>query len=438
MGEPLNLSSLTRVISGRTGIVKSLALFPKGATEPTPPYIYQSLLADCSDGVATHRLAGIGKADSREQAQFIALAESLERYCGIEASHGPFFRGSLADMTWTALDPTDCILYSARQYSTPGFRYAQFSPDQELFWVSGVDIRFGTPILVPAILVFLGRTWLHDDEYILVPTSNGLAAARDIHSATYYGLLEVIERDAFMISWLTFRPCRRINLPRGRDSLAAILSHYERFDVEIVLLDLTTDLPINVILTIAVSRKPGEPAAVVGLGASPNPSQAAYKATLEVCQGRAGGFTRYRLRPPTEKLRSFANVSDMMDHSALFSMRSMLSHLDFLISSSSDTLDLRDLPDFSTGNIRGDFTMCVDALADLGSSVLAVEVTTPDITSLGLSVVRTIVTGLQPLHFGYGEERLGGRRLFQLPVKLGYSSSHLTENDINRCPHPLS
>ena len=128
----------------------------------------------------------------------------------------------------------------------------------------------------------------------------------------------------------------------------------------------------------------------------------------------------------------------MMDHSALFSMRSMLSHLDFLFSSSSDTIDLRDLPDFSTGNIRGDFTMCVDALADLGSSVLAVEVTTPDITSLGLSVVRTIVTGLQPLHFGYGEERLGGRRLFQLPVKLGYSSSHLTENDINRCPHPLS
>jgi ribosomal protein S12 methylthiotransferase accessory factor len=54
-----------------------------------------------------------------------------------------------------------------------------------------------------------------------------------------------------------------------------------------------------------------------------------------------------------------------------------------------------------------------------------------------MRVVRTIATGLQPIHFGYGEERLGGKRIFQLPRILGYASMDSDESTLNRCPHPL-
>jgi ribosomal protein S12 methylthiotransferase accessory factor len=48
------------------------------------------------------------------------------------------------------------------------------------------------------------------------------------------------------------------------------------------------------------------------------------------------------------------------------------------------------------------------------------------------------VTGLQPIHFGWGEERLGGRRLFELPQKLGFAKETLSDMELNPYPHPLA
>jgi ribosomal protein S12 methylthiotransferase accessory factor len=73
-----------------------------------------------------------------------------------------------------------------------------------------------------------------------------------------------------------------------------------------------------------------------------------------------------------------------------------------------------------------------------GCTTLYVDLTTPDIRDYGLSVVRAVATGLQPIHFGWGEERLGGRRLFELPQKLGFTKGTLSEKELNPYPHPLA
>ena len=54
-----------------------------------------------------------------------------------------------------------------------------------------------------------------------------------------------------------------------------------------------------------------------------------------------------------------------------------------------------------------------------------------------LPVARALATGLQPIHFGHREERLGRRRLFEVPARMGYGSGPRTEDDLNPCPHPL-
>jgi ribosomal protein S12 methylthiotransferase accessory factor len=242
-----------------------------------------------------------------------------------------------------------------------------------------------------------------------------------------------------MVSWLSRRPCPRVDYSRQQGLLATIRSHYLHFGIEVVVFDLTTDLPVYVMMAIAVDRGGARPAAVVGLGASLDPTFAVEKAVLEVCQARPGEATKYRLKPPQERLRTFEDVRDVMDHSALFSMPHMLGELDFLLAPAPvGEVKLEELPDHSTGSARGDVQLCVDALADVGSKVIYVDVTTPDVAPLGLRVIRTIATGLQPIHFGYGEERMGGRRVFELPMRLGYSPRPLTEADVNPCPHPLA
>jgi ribosomal protein S12 methylthiotransferase accessory factor len=70
--------------------------------------------------------------------------------------------------------------------------------------------------------------------------------------------------------------------------------------------------------------------------------------------------------------------------------------------------------------------------------VLYVDLTTPDVKDYGLHVVRVLATGLQPIHFGFGEERLGGRRLFEVPQRMGYTAEPRDVSDLNPCPHPLA
>jgi ribosomal protein S12 methylthiotransferase accessory factor len=49
-----------------------------------------------------------------------------------------------------------------------------------------------------------------------------------------------------------------------------------------------------------------------------------------------------------------------------------------------------------------------------------------------------LITGIQPIHFGHGLERLGGRRLYELPWKAGFTERPTSETSLNACPHPLA
>ena len=73
-----------------------------------------------------------------------------------------------------------------------------------------------------------------------------------------------------------------------------------------------------------------------------------------------------------------------------------------------------------------------------GYRVAYAELTTSDVAPYGIHVARAIATGLQPIHFGWGEERFGGRRLFELPYQLGFAPAVRTETDLNPCPHPMA
>jgi ribosomal protein S12 methylthiotransferase accessory factor len=97
-----------------------------------------------------------------------------------------------------------------------------------------------------------------------------------------------------------------------------------------------------------------------------------------------------------------------------------------------------DLPNPSAKHAAHDLEHCVRAMTDKRHRVAYVDLTLADVREYGFHVMRVIATGLQPVHFGHGQERLGGRRLFELPAQLGLAVAPRTEADLNRCPHPLA
>ena len=80
--------------------------------------------------------------------------------------------------------------------------------------------------------------------------------------------------------------------------------------------------------------------------------------------------------------------------------------------------------------LLADATAVSTRIAATGHRPLLCELTTPDVAELGLAVVRAVVPGYHPLVSGHRYRALGGRRLREVPRRLGYRAGD------NPLPHP--
>ena len=173
------------------------------------------------------------------------------------------------------------------------------------------------------------------------------------------------------------------------------------------------------------------------MGCDLNPQVALNKAIFEYCQARPSESRRYAQNPPQGRLTSYEQVKTFEDHPAFLCMPENSWEFDFL-SIGGERRKLDDLPNPSRGTVEADLETCVAALSATGHRVAYVDLTTPDVAYAGMRAVRTIAAGLQPIHFGFGEERFGGGRILQAAKLLGFAEAARGVNDLNPCPHPLA
>jgi ribosomal protein S12 methylthiotransferase accessory factor len=423
------------LVSPRVGLITDLSPQYRGPEEPVPPYLYTSTLAhfDFRPAPRQERL-NAGKGRTEEEAKLSALGEAVERY---SAYHWDFKRTWIGLPEGGAITPADCVLFSEEQYRLEHWRYRRWAPNIETTWIRGVELPSGDSVALPAALVYLVQpTPRIEDQYTAV-TSNGLAAGSTLTHAILGGLYEVIERDALMITWLNRLPATEIETPEFGCQSASIIRHYRRFGVTVRLLKLATDqLPV-VVMAVADDRDEGRPARVIGMGCDIDPFVACDKAMFELCQARPSQSSHFREKPPAGRIQTYQDVVDLDDHPAFHSLRENLHEFDFLCEGNHRTsLAEMDRPEF--GDTEVTLAQVVGRLRDSGARVAYAEITTEDVASAGFHVVRAIATGFQPIHFGWGEARLGGRRLFNAPMAWGMANQPSVQDALNNCPHPLA
>lgn len=381
-----------------------------------------------------------GKGLTLAQAKVGALGEAVERYCASQYDDKKLQFKSFKTVE-SAITPLDLVLYSEEQYNSRSIPFERFSEETIFGWTKARSLNTGREIQVPAISVFMDYEPTNPNELILQPTSNGLAAGATYEQAVLGGLLELIERDAFMITWLCKLPMPLLNLAFLQDKCVRdLIRMYNSRGVQIYLISLILDTPIPTFMAIAsdITEK-GRPAAAVGLSAHPNPETAILKSILEVGQIRPRLL--HEMRNPDysskiAKLMDFENVKTLEDHDLLYTDSKMFTAFNFLIHNG-NCVNLSDLPNFS-GTITEELGYCRKFLNRAGVDVLSVDVTTSDISDLKLFVCRVIIPHFQPIHFGFNMCRLGGNRLFELPEKLGYYDHRLDTNELNTFPHPFA
>jgi ribosomal protein S12 methylthiotransferase accessory factor len=360
--------------------------------------------------------------------------EALERYCASQRRVGALVHAAPAQLDGPAIGPEELVLYSERQYAAAGFPYRP--PSSELTWVGGTFADGRAPVYVPAALVYLEYPGEGAAELFAQPTSNGLAGSTSLEGAVLAGLLEVAERDAFLIVWLARLPVPRLDLSRSAGLVEDVRKHYRRSGVELVAFDATLDVGIPVVIAMAVDRTGAHPAVTVGLGCNLDVNVALRRAVMEVVQVRAGRVPHQLARGDETRVTRYEDVRTLDDHAAFAADPDNLHEFDFLLEQD----EVHPLPP-DTAPARPaaeDLAECCERLRHVGAAPVYVDVTQPDLEQYGLTFVRTLATGLQPMHFGFGEERLGGRRVFTVPRILGYASHDLEEHELNPCPHPLA
>jgi ribosomal protein S12 methylthiotransferase accessory factor len=339
-----------------------------------------------------------GVAESAEQAKTVCLAEAVERYSVRFHGDERIIAGSLRDLGARCVDPAVLALASTKQLAQGGYARCGDdstvvippSADTVIGWVECVSLISGRLCYVPAGHVYLG----YDEEHFSSDT-NGAAAAPNREAATLRGLLELIERDAVALWWYNAAQRPAVDLGRLESRrIAAVLAAARDCGKEVHLLDLTTDFEVPVCVAIGTGEAPG---ITIGCAAHPMPEHCAWKALAEMTAmmawlakpqpGQVPWLGESRIREFPQMIPSGAAVR------------------------------------WKTKDVSvtvGDLT---SRARKLGLEVLMVDVTRRE---LGIPVVRVVVPGLRPL-----ARRLAPGRLYEVPVKLGWSARALSEDEMN-------
>ena len=163
--------------------------------------------------------------------------------------------------------------------------------DARIAWIEGREIATGRTALLPAELVYLGRVPLGDGS-IGYATSSGLACGDTVETALAGALLELLERDAFMIAWAS-----RLTLPLVESAGPGSRELFERSGLRFAAVDLSVIHRLPTILGIV--RAPfGFPGALgIGAAAAPTVEQAWHKALGEAFAVRSAGAKLALLYP---------------------------------------------------------------------------------------------------------------------------------------------
>ncbi|MCO1574612.1 YcaO-like family protein [Crossiella sp. SN42] len=388
-------------------------------------------------GTMTNRSNG-GCGTSRLSARLGAIGETVERYSGAWVPFEQLRHGSYRELTARGLvcvSPAEFTPFADWQYAREGAPFVPFGEDTPLPWAEGRRLADGALVQVPAQLVYL-RADLMDVNPVGYPTSNGLAYGSTVDEALVSGILELVERDAVMITWYQRLSMPLVAVESDPDLAEFFHRHVRPAGIEVSAVDLSTVSGVPTVL--AVVRNRSSPLAPLGLGAAAGatPLRAVTKAVCEAVSTRGWVVFKQRDGQVVDPHGDFdETVRTFDDHISLYAHPTHIPATEFLDGSRrrSDLADLPALPDDTPGVLRD---ALVDRLRRQGVDLIAVNVTSPDVAEAGGHVVKVFSPQLQPLDCGYRRRFLGTRRLRELPVRLGLRTPAQAA-ELNPLPHPF-
>lgn len=372
----------------------------------------------------------------------------------LDAAHGAAIGEGIERYAFNVFDPADLVLSTYHDLQAQGreaiapARWALFDPSQRdngffpLFtddtlaaWTPAESLTHRCDTLIPASMVYMPYTGAFQEqgEQVIAPAiSTGTACATSRTQAMLGGICELIERDSVMICWRNRLPLPRVRIDPDCAIYEIFRQRFQRPGLHYTLIHTTLDLELPSFMGIILDTRTDPPGIMVGGAAHPDPNRAVLKTLLELAQGlKWKAHMTETIVPEPE----FRNVRSFEDRAHLYANNDLRDAFAFAWEHDNE-VPLSSLASYDTGDTRQMVKWCVEMLAARDLETLALDMTPADADACGLSVIRTLIPGLETMEGDHLLPFLGGRRWREVPARLGWKTHPSELTDVNPYPHP--
>ncbi len=327
------------------------------------------------------------------------LGEIIERFCQMyPADEKQMIFDHYSKLKDKALDPAMLFPFEAL---TPEI----YEMDSK--WVMAE--RYGTKEkkLVPSRL-----TYLYHDEYDpnfdSIRTTNGTAFGYNYEEAVFRGFCEVLERDAFLINYLTETTPPRIDISKfSNNKIDRLIEYFSRYNLEINIFDISLEFTPMVTMAIIIDRSGIGPSVGIGTACGLNYEKIIVKAILEAQQIRL--FSR---RAKLEGDESASNDS-LKERASMWYGKENLKRINFFLKSDK-YIQINQIKNGRENILKEfpyDIFICDLSLNDMGD----------------WRVVKVIIPECLPLYFDDS----------YIPINIKRLKQYLGDKKLNQIPHPF-
>jgi ribosomal protein S12 methylthiotransferase accessory factor len=376
------------------------------------------------------KVASAGRSHSYAQSELTAILEGLERYCGTyPRGKRTVIHDHFRNLSDRALNPVEVGVYSADQYAQTDFPFKPFDPDLPMNWVWGYSFMKDEPILVPEQLAYYSLG--HGDSFVM-EGSNGCALGGSLEEAIFYGIMEVVERDSFLLTWYAQLSIPRLDPYSSNDKqLHLMVDRLQVIDgYDLYLFNATMENGIPSIWAIAKNKRKTGANLICSGGAHLDPIRAAKSAIQEIAGNIV--FLGEMLNKNGDEYRRMLDdpylVRQMEDHSKLYSLPNTEDRLHFLLDQDRPLRTFEEVftPIVLHADLTDELQGVLQQFRRLNLDVIVIDQSTPETLRNRLHCVKVLIPGMLPMSFGHHLVRLTGLdRLLNVPRR------------INPCPHPF-
>lgn len=382
---------------------------------------YVPSFAIASARVSEERSWSHGRDPSPPLAAIKAVAEAKEwAACGCIPNN--LTKARFVDLE-TAVDPREIISYHPSQYKLKRFPFRPFDETREYEWTEGRDEITGSAVNILADLVYF--PYFPKAPYYTYANSSGVAAHPSRTKALETSTLELIERDSFMIAYLT-----RIKFPTVLEqtlpaNIKKRIIDLRKAGFRVWVKDHSIDLaPVACVIAQSQAAKYTPCASC----SSFDTEDALDHALLEVEAMVLARLENGPGNPITPR-----EVIWPLDHGRLYEQQTYFRKADFLMRGR-DRIAFRDMGK----EMAQTWTELLQRIQTKSWKLFTIPLVLSEQYggNGGLHIIRSVVPNMVPMTFGYRQEPGGTGRIYATAQQFGQHK--FSYRELTKFPHPFA